>query len=111
MPTNMRRYERVPFLTQVEIKDLSTGTGLPGRSIDLSRGGIGFFCRRFIPPGTPILIQINMHKGRIKLTACARAVVVQAKFEDSGAVMGAAFEPVLHPAVQPLLCDYLDRHY
>ena len=105
MPTLMRRkYERFPFLVDLEVTDLATGRAYSGRGINLSRGGLGFFLPKFLPTGTRVRFRMPMRQGPILLTG----TVMASQVEDAGAIMGAAFEQELTPAGQPALCSLAD---
>lgn len=109
MPTIFqRRYERISFFAELEVTDLAHGRIFGARSIDVSRGGIGFFAKLFLPTGSRIRLTIVFRSGGQERRCVLPAVVMQAHSEGDGAVMGAAFECPLTPADQPLLCDLLD---
>ena len=103
-----RRYERVPFFVDLEVKDLSTGRSCRGRSFDLSRGGIGFFAPTFLPVGCRVRLALYLRHAPQQATAHVDAVIVRAQTETGGALLGATFDPELAPASQPLLCKCLD---
>jgi hypothetical protein len=103
-----RRFERVPFSTTVQIRDQGTGLVTQGRSIDLSRGGIGFFAERFLPQGTRIRLTLTMRIQGRPVTTVVDAIVMRATTEGAGGVMGAQFDKVLNPLAQSLLCEVVD---
>ena len=104
-----RRYERVPFFCDLEVVDPSTGISQPGRGIDLSRGGIGFWSAHFVPVGKHIRLVISLPNGGRLATARLAGVVVRARAENDGAIMGLSFDEPLAPLSQPMLCGFLDR--
>ena len=53
-----RRYERISFFAEVEVTDLARGKTFRARTIDLSRGGVGFFARVFVPTGSTIKVKL-----------------------------------------------------
>ena len=103
-----RKYERVPFSATVKVLDRETGLVVRGRSIDLSRGGIGFFAERFLPQGSHIRLILTMQAGGRPVTTAVDAVVMRATTEGAGGIMGAQFDRVLNPLDQSLLCEVVD---
>ncbi len=103
-----RRYERISFFAEVEVTDLARGKTFRARTIDLSRGGVGFFARVFVPTGSRVRLAIAFRYGGQDRRCILPGVVMQARPEDDGVVIGAAFEQALAPANQPVLCDLLD---
>ena len=100
-----RRYEHVPFSTSLTIIDLASQRRYEGRSIDLSMGGIGFYCERFFQTGAGIAVLAQIGRpGGDRLTPI-HATVRWARVEGDGAVMGAEFGEPLSPASQPRLCQ------
>ena len=104
-----RRYERISLSMDLEVKDLSTGRTWRGRSIDLSRGGMGFFAERFLPKGTPIRIHLQVPWDGRHVTAQVGATVMWSRTEGDGGVMGSMFDIELSPLNQPVLCEIVDR--
>ena len=105
---NRRRYERVAFFADLEIRESDTGRSCRGRSFDLSRGGIGFFSPRFLPVGTRARLTVYVRRQDRLVAAQVEGVVVRATAESGGAIVGAAFTQELSPSGQPLLCECLD---
>lgn len=104
----VRRYERVPFFTDLEIKDLTSGKACRGRSLDVSRGGMGFFADHFMPKGSRVRISLRLRRGDRWISVQLDAIVMRSLVEEGGAIHGVAFQPELSPATCPDLCDCLD---
>jgi len=104
-----RRHERVPLIANLTVEDLRTGQSYPGRSIDISRGGMGFFSSKFLPVGMDIRITMQLSRNGQPCQAQVYARVVRGSVETGGAVMGAVFDSELTPGAQPILCECVDR--
>jgi len=107
-PLQRRQYERIPFSTSLEVKNLAAGWTCEGRSIDLSRSGIGFFAERFMPVGTRVRISIWIDGDGHKVLTHVGATVTRAQAEGGGGIMGAQFDVALAPQGQPALCAMVD---
>ena len=107
-PLSRRKYDRIPFSTTLEIVEVDTGHRIPGRSIDLSRGGVGFYAERFIPAGTRIRVNLDLPAGYRPATVWLSATVMRATSEGAGGIMGAQFDSPLSPVSQPALCEMVD---
>ena len=92
----------------LDIKDAAAGGLFQARSIDISRGGIGFFSPKFIPTGAHLRIGIHIFAGGKDHVTNVSATVMRATADTGGAIIGAAFDTLLSPAAQPLLCEYMD---
>ncbi|MCE5277740.1 MAG: PilZ domain-containing protein [Planctomycetaceae bacterium] len=103
-----RRYERVPLSMAVEVKDLATARLCRGRSIDISRGGMGLFVPFFIAAGSRVRISVTLARQGRPVATWVNAVVRRATAEDGGAVLGVEFDTVLAMATQPDLCEMVD---
>jgi hypothetical protein len=106
--TYQRKYERVPFSTRVEVRDQGSGMACTGRSIDLSRGGIGFFADRFLPKGSRIRLTVNMRVSGRPVAVTLDATIMRSQTEGDGGIMGAQFDKVLSPQDQSVLCGVVD---
>jgi len=103
-----RRYVRVPFSAELMITDSSSGEACRGRSINLSRGGIGLFCEKFFPTESRLVIQVKLlHKGK-EIKDELNGIVRWAKIEQDGAILGVEFENTLNPTKNHDLCSVLD---
>ncbi len=103
-----RKYERMPFSTDMEIVEVETGQRSHGRSVDLSRGGVGFYAEPFIPAGTHIRATLRVPVNGRTVTISLGATVIWATAEGSGGIMGAQFDTALNPIGQPVLCELVD---
>jgi|WetSurMetagenome_2_1015567.scaffolds.fasta_scaffold56391_3 hypothetical protein len=103
-----RKYERIPLSKTVEITDMSTGITCHGQTIDLSRGGLGFFAERFIPAGTHVCVTLSVELDGKPTVVTTLATIARAEPEGSGGIMGAAFDDPLSPVHAPLLCAVVD---
>ena len=107
--SGVRRYERVSFSVELTVFDLTGGPPCKGRSINLSRGGMGLFVERFFPVGRQVSIHVFLNDARGKrVTVPLPATVRWAQAETAGAILGTEFDAPLTPGVEPLLCKYLD---
>ena len=106
---NRRRYERVPFFADLELLDTSTGRRLRGRSINLSRGGIGLFAAISLPVGTHVRISIRLPGPGPGGSVQVGGVVAHFRADEHGVMLGIAFEGLLNTSTQPALCEWLDR--
>ncbi|MCE5325306.1 MAG: PilZ domain-containing protein [Planctomycetaceae bacterium] len=104
-----RKYERVPFSVAVEVKDLATARSCRGRSIDISRGGMGLYIPIFIAAGSRVRITMTLTRQGRPVTTWVNALVRRATAEDGGAILGVEFDAVLAVATQPDLCEMVDR--
>jgi len=107
-PLHRRQYERIAFSTNLEVKNLAAAWTCPGRSIDLSRSGMGFFAEQFIPVGTRVRIGIWIEGNGLKVWTHVGATVTWAQAEGGGGIMGAQFDLALAPQGQPALCAMVD---
>jgi c-di-GMP-binding flagellar brake protein YcgR len=108
-PLQRRQYERIPFSANLEVKNLDAGWTCRGRSIDLSRNGIGFFGEQFMPAGTRIRISIWIEGNGLRVLTHVSATVTRAQTEGGGGgIMGAQFDLILAPQSQPALCAMVD---
>ena len=101
-----RRFPHVPFSTDLTVVDLLDRRRYAGHSIDLSRGGIGFYAERFFPAGTRIDVVVPAGPGPGRAVSLP-ATVRWSRIEADGAVMGAEFDTLLGPAVCPELYERL----
>jgi len=104
-----RKYKHVPFLADVTVVDVAENTRHAGQCVNLCRGGMGLFCKRFIPPERQIRIHMRLPGSGGASQETLEARVAWAKAEDGGALMGAAFERELSPSTHPELCERLDN--
>jgi hypothetical protein len=113
--TTVRSYERIGFVTELEVVDLAGENRWAARSVDLSRGGLGFFCRKFISTGTRVKLAIRLRRlpvggsSQPVQTAYVTGMIVHSRIEDEGAIMGCKFDKDLSPSEQPLLCGCADK--
>ena len=107
-PLQRRQYERIPFSTNLEVKNLAAGWTCRGRSIDLSRSGIGFFAEQFMPAGTRVRIGIWIEGNGLKVLTHVGATVTRTQAEGGGGIIGAQFDLALAPQSQPALCAMVD---
>ncbi len=103
-----RRYERVSFSVDLDVAEMPAGPKFRARSIDLSRGGVGFFARRFIPTGTRVQVAFHLVNDGKEEIAVVAATVMNTRMEGDGSVMGAAFDTPISPATQPALSRRFD---
>jgi c-di-GMP-binding flagellar brake protein YcgR len=109
MMQERRRYERVPFSADLSVLDLTSGARYQGHSVDLSQGGIGFYCPRFLPVGSRVRLFIWLTGGGRRRCVAVEAQVRWARAEETGAIMGAEFDCLLNLAHQPLLYECLEQ--
>jgi c-di-GMP-binding flagellar brake protein YcgR len=107
-PLQRRQYERIPFSANLEVKNLAAGWTCQGRSIDLSRSGIGFFAEQFMPVGTRVRIGIWIEGNGLKVLTHVGATVTRAQAEGGGGIIGAQFDLAITPQGQPALCAMVD---
>lgn len=103
-----RRFNRVAFFTELTVRSVSSGRQCKGNSIDLSRGGIGFYSEKYFPPGDRVLIGFLLRgpDGVRSISVAAR--VARSRVEAEGTLIGAEFEVPLSPINHPVLCECID---
>jgi hypothetical protein len=109
VPLKQQQCDRTSFFADLELVDRSTGRRLTGRSLDLCRDGMGLFASGFVAAGAHVQIFLRVEEAGRTATVRLSAVVVQSRAEEWGAILGVAFDSPLTPAVQPILCERLDR--
>lgn len=107
LPSERRRYERVPFSTELTVIDARDRRRYKGWSIDLSLGGMSFFAERFLQAGSRIAILARLPGSRDGPATPVEATVQWSRVEADGAVMGAEFTQALSNAFQPQLYEAL----
>ncbi len=103
-----RKHDRVPLVADLTIEDLNTGQSCPGRSINISRGGVSFFSAKCFPIGNEIRITLYLTSNGKKHRVQVHARIIHFSIETRGAITGAVFDTDLAPANYPLLCDLID---
>ena len=101
-----RRYRHVPFATSLTIVD-EAGHHYRGSSINLSKGGLGFFCEKFLQPNARIVCIFHLGHGAERVDEHVPAIVRWGKIDTDGAIGGAAFEQPLTIQTFPALSDRL----
>jgi len=107
MRRERRRFEHLPVATSLTIIDVQSGRRLTGSSINLSRGGVGFYCEKFLKPGTHVTFVFHFGHGAKAKDESIGATVRWSKIEGDGAIGGAEFEALLSDLAFPLLTDRL----
>jgi hypothetical protein len=103
-----RKYERTSFSAEVAVRDLETGQTMQGRSIDLSRSGLGFFASHFMEKGTRVRVSITFRLDGRPTVIAITGTIMRSTTEGDGGVMGVQFDTVLSPLSQPRLCQLVD---
>ncbi len=107
MGQERRRFDHVPVAMSLTIIDEDSRNHLAGASINLSRGGVAFYCEKFIKPDTHVTFVFHFGYGSNAKAESIRATVRWSKIEGEGAIGGAAFESLLSDVTFPLLSDRL----
>lgn len=107
MGQERRRFDHVPVAMSLTIIDEGTRSHVNGSSINLSRGGVGFYSERFLRPDTHVTFVFHFGYGTNAKTESIHATVRWSKIEGEGAIGGAAFGSLLSDATFPLLSDRL----
>ena len=102
-----RRYRHVPFAISLTIVDEAAGRRYHGSSINMSKGGVGFFCEKFLQPNTQIVCVFHLGRGADRVDESVHAIVRWSKIDGDGAIGGAAFEQPLSQQEFPTLSDRL----
>ncbi|KKK97688.1 hypothetical protein LCGC14_2650240 [marine sediment metagenome] len=105
--TDNRRYERIPFSTDLTIVDLATQLEYEGHSINLSLGGISFYAERFFDTGSRIMICARADRSGAGPVTSISATVQWCRIEGDGTIMGAEFDQSLSRSFHPELCERL----
>ncbi|MFT7461857.1 MAG: hypothetical protein ACI9EF_000191 [Pseudohongiellaceae bacterium] len=86
------RYERVPFLHDGQLAVLPDGKPLEASSIDLSQGGVGLFCPRFLDKGTSVSVSFQFadSNGQLQRESVV-ATVAYGRVEMEGNYLGVEF--------------------
>jgi hypothetical protein len=100
-----RIYQRIAFSAEVTVVG-PDGRAVPGHSINLSRGGIGFYSATFYPLGARVRVEVRhaIVGGVVSLVGTVR----WAQADETGTAHGVEFDLPLSPAAQPRLCAFLD---
>ena len=104
-----RRYARTSFSAELLITSPGGQPPCRGHSIDVSRGGIGFFSDRFLDPGTRAQITILTRRRGEPVTAVVPATIRWCRFDEAGAIAGAEFDDAISPSTHPELCECVDE--
>ena len=102
-----RRYQHVPFATSLTIIDQTTGRHHHGSSINMTKGGVGFFCEKFLQPNTKVLFVFRLGHGSDLVEETVPATVRWGKIDGDGAIGGAEFAQPLSQQEFPTLSDRL----
>ena len=89
------------------IVDETTGRHYHGSCINLSRGGVGFFCEKFLQPNTKVTCVFHLGHGSDRVDERVPATVRWGKIDTDGAIGGAAFGEPLSQRANPVLSDRL----
>ena len=109
-----RRFERIPFIRNGRLAVVPDGASLEVSTIDLSQGGLGLFCSRFMERGVPVQVslQIGDDQGDT-LIETVKATVAFGRVEMEGNYLGIEFSypisQVSHPALWDVLQTALKR--
>ena len=99
-----RRYQRVPFLCPVELTALPEGKTFPGRTLDISLGGVGVLSQVGLEREHQVSVAFllgNGPKGSVSESVMGRVAVLRA--DDIGNVIGIEFLEPLSSAKHPAL--------
>ena len=106
-----RRYERAPFFVDVSLRALPKGTVSPGRSIDLSLGGVGLVTGAVFTPGQEVSIVFHLPgtgpRKRIDVEVTGRVVNLNADVDANR--IGVEFLEPLGPSRGPELVERLQN--
>ncbi len=99
-----RRFERVPFIRNGRLSVVPDGLPLEVSTIDLSQGGVGLFCSRFLERGEAVQISLQVGDGDGKpLIETIMATVAYGRVEMEGNYLGIEFSYPISQASHPAL--------
>lgn len=61
--SNRRRFDRVPFFSDVSVTALPDGPTIPARSLDISLGGVGLVTQVALAPGQTVALIFSLPNG------------------------------------------------
>jgi len=94
-PEDNRRFERMPFYSQVTV-DLSGGdVRLEARSANISLGGVGLICPTALPVGEHVTLTFHLTSSAGPVAERVTGRVVSSRFDDGVALIGVEFDAVL----------------
>jgi hypothetical protein len=99
-----RRYERVPFFCPVRLAVLPNGPAVPGRSFDISIGGVGVVTDLVLERGQPVCVRFHLHNGvseEVEEDVMGRVTGFQA--DEDGGRTGIEFLETIQESTQPAL--------
>jgi c-di-GMP-binding flagellar brake protein YcgR len=105
-----RRYQRVPYFRPLRITVLPEGRTVPGRSFDISRGGVGLVADVSVGRGHSVVIHFQVEderKGAIEVSVQGR--VAYSRADEDGNYIGIEFPEEIHGSSQPVLAEMLDN--
>jgi hypothetical protein len=107
---NQRRYERVAFFAPLELIVLPNGPNVPGRSFDISIGGVGISTQIMLPRGQTVCVRFhfqNGDNGGIDEDVMGR--VAYSRADEDGDRLGIEFLETVRESSQPVLARKLDN--
>jgi len=103
-----RRFERVPFIRDGRLAAVPDGASLEVSTIDLSQGGVGLFCSRFMERGVPVQVSLQLGDDQgHTLIETVMATVAYGRVEMEGNYLGIEFAYPISQASHPALWDAL----
>ena len=104
-----RRYERVAFYCGLQVTVLPNGATVPGRSFDISVGGVGSTADILLNRGQTVRVRFHLYNGSNTWTnedPLARVAYLCA--DDDGNRIGIEFFETIQEATKPALAHALN---
>jgi hypothetical protein len=110
MAIEQRRYERVAFYCPVDLTVLPNGPAVPGRSFDISIGGVGIITQIALERGQSVSVRFHMHNGASESKdEDILGRVAYSRADEDGDRIGIEFLATVQEAAQPMLARKLNN--
>jgi c-di-GMP-binding flagellar brake protein YcgR len=104
-----RRYERVAFFCPLHLTVQPDGPTVPGRSFDVSLGGVGICAGVLLERGQTVRIRFHLHNGSTKyIDEDIMGRVAYCRADEEGNRMGIEFLETIRETTQPALARKLN---
>ena len=105
-----RRYERVAFYCPVQLTVLPNGPAVPGRSFDISIGGVGITTEIALERGQSVCVRFHLQNGAPEgKDEDILGRVAYSRADEDGGRVGIEFLATIQESAQPELARKLNN--
>lgn len=105
-----RRYERVAFFCPVELHVLPAGPVVPGRTFDISIGGVGVTSQIMLERGQTLRIRFRFRDAsNVAVDEDVMGQVAYCRADEDGDRIGIEFLETVDEAAHPMLAYRLNK--